>query len=67
MLTLKYIWTEELPELLDTASCLTKILKLIFFFFISALQISWSRFLDTPGGTVVKIYLPMQEIQATQF
>ena len=47
MLTLKYIWTEELPELLDTASCLTKILKLIFFFFISALQISWSRFLDT--------------------
>ena len=33
MLTLKYIWIEELPELLDTASYLTKILKLIFFFF----------------------------------
>ena len=47
MLTLKCIWIEELPELLDTASYLTKILKLIFFFFLSALQISWSRFLDT--------------------
>ena len=33
MLTLKCIWIEELPELLDTASYLTKILKLNFFFF----------------------------------
>ena len=48
MLTLQDIRIEELPEHLDTASCLTKILKLIFFFFfISSLQISWRRVLDT--------------------